>query len=433
MWHLDGGDFGRPRGSVLLLLRTPAVAATGARGAVLTQIATELLSDHLATPLAACGHAGVGWSVGTHPGGLMLSASGYSQRLPRLSADLACALAAFVPDGARFELVREALQRSLRNRAQERPLSQATYALTHALTTPSSHHEEALAFVGSDGCTAAALAEHVALLLRTNFVECLVHGNLAPSTAAELGRTWRATLGGAPMAADGAPLPTARLVPAAGAADGPADASLSLRGVAANVDESNSAIEAHYQLALEPSVHEEALMLALSQVASKDAFGRLRTDKQLGYVVQCGVRSVGRARGLSVLIQSAVMAPADLDAEIEGWLAGFRAGVLAELTQPSLDEYKEAIAASLDEPPKTLSQEASILWSEIVEGTHQWRHEIELAAAVRALTVGELCELFDDRIAVGAPRRRKVASHFWSQADDAAAAGAAAAASASKL
>ena len=145
------------------------------------------------------------------------------------------------------------------------------------------------------------------------------------------------------------------------------------------------------------------------------------------------MRSVGRARGLSVLIQSAVMVPADLDAEIEGWLAGFRAGVLAELTQPSLDEYKEAIAASLDEPPKTLSQEASILWSEIVEGTHQWRHEIELAAAVRALTVGELCELFDDRIAVGAPRRRKVASHFWSQADDAAAAGAAAAASASKL
>ena len=85
------------------------------------------------------------------------------------------------------------------------------------------------------------------------------------------------------------------------------------------------------------------------QVASKDAFSFLRTERQLGYVVSCGVRSIARSRGLSVQIQSAVMPPDQLEIEIETWLSAFRDGRLANLDDDALAEYKSAIAASLRE------------------------------------------------------------------------------------
>ena len=45
--------------------------------------------------------------------------------------------------------------------------------------------------------------------------------------------------------------------------------------------------------------------------------------------------------------------------------------------------------------------------------------DLELAAAVRQLSATELVETFDERVAVGGALRRKVASHYFSQADDA--------------
>ena len=51
----------------------------------------------------------------------------------------------------------------------------------------------------------------------------------------------------------------------------------------------------------------------------------LRTERQLGYVVQCGIRSIGKSQGLSTHIQSAVMGPRDLESEIESWWRGFEA------------------------------------------------------------------------------------------------------------
>lgn len=144
VWHLDTGPFDRPRASILWLLRTPLVADSTARSAVLTELACQLLGDALTTPLAACGPAGLGWSVSANAGGLLVQAGGYSQRLPRLSLDLAAALARFSPDAGRFEVLREVIARSLRNRAQERPLWHAQYELASALTThrgaPSMHY-----------------------------------------------------------------------------------------------------------------------------------------------------------------------------------------------------------------------------------------------------------------------------------------------------
>jgi hypothetical protein len=163
-----------------------------------------------------------------------------------------------------------------------------------------------------------------------------------------------------------------------------------LSGVAVNAAESNSAIELFMQVGTTLSLQEEAQLLVLAQVASKHAFHVLRTQKQLGYVVQCSVRSVGTSRGLTVLIQSSVQPPAQLEAEIESWMREFRSGPLAELSTSSFAEYQSAVSALLDEQPKTLQQETSQIWGELVEGTYRFQHEAQLARAVRELELTQV-------------------------------------------
>ena len=449
VWHLDAGKFDRPRASIIALLRTPEVSNGGAAKAVLTQIGAELLSDSLETVLAPTALAGLAWSVSAHSGGLLVQSSGYSQRLPKLALDLVEALKAFKGKQARFDVTREVLERGLRNRRQERPLWHAQSAVTRALGLPSNHYEDALRFVQSDSCTVEAVEAHMRGMASSQFLELLVHGNLLPSDAMRLGREMRNLLGGTPLPADCAPLPGFRLLPPRPNAEAPYDgaegelateaairhqdpnrktssggvlddddAALRLFGVASNADESNSAIEVFFQFG-EPDTLEEARLLLLAQVASKAAFHRLRTELQLGYVVQCGVRSVNSCRGLSVLIQSAVAEPASLEASIEDWLLRFRAETLEALTDAQFGEYQESVARNLEEPPKTLYQEASSIWPEIVEGSYRWRHALDLAAAVRRLSAAEIVRTFDERVAVGGSLRRKVASHYSSQADDA--------------
>ena len=205
----------------------------------------------------------------------------------------------------------EVLSRALRNRALERPLWHAQYAVSNHLTRPTTHHEAALAYIDSDACTPAAVAAHLRSLLRANFAELLVHGNLLPEQATlsltltptltltrtltltgnllpeqalALGRDWRSVLSDSHPTAralppDCAPLPTARLLPSVAEGGGGAPP---LRGVAANPEEVNSAVEVHFQVSEDPPLGEEALLLALAQVASKHAFYELRTVKQLG-------------------------------------------------------------------------------------------------------------------------------------------------------
>ena len=115
----------------------------------------------------------------------------------------------------------------------------------------------------------------------------------------------------------------------------------------------------------------------------------------MGYVVQCGVRSMGAARGLSVLIQSAVASPTELERlidkwhdrlasvgvshslvvltrHIEEWLAEFRATGLEALTDDRLADTAFALSSNLLEPPRSLAQEAAPIWGEIIEQTHRW-------------------------------------------------------------
>ena len=151
------------------------------------------------------------------------------------------------------------------------------------------HHRDALAFVTGPECTVAALAAHAEAVRASHHLELFCYGNLSPEATLDLADAWGDALAAEPMAAEQAPMPEAVLLPVQSAA-----APLRLSCTCANPDEANCGIELHMQLGSSPSLHEEALLLTLAQIASRDAFHELRTVRQLGYVVACGFRSISR-------------------------------------------------------------------------------------------------------------------------------------------
>ena len=101
VWHLPCGPFATPRGGGAQdHLRTPA-AARDARALVLSQLVVELYIDATAAPLSAAPEAGLSYSLGAHPGGLMMQVSGFSDKIPLLARDLARRLGAFAPEQSR--------------------------------------------------------------------------------------------------------------------------------------------------------------------------------------------------------------------------------------------------------------------------------------------------------------------------------------------
>ena len=144
----------------------------------------------------------------------MVQALGYSQRLPLFARDLAARVAAFEPTQQRFEVYRELLTRSLRNRAVERPLWHAQYAVSNSLAQPSVHYKDALAFADSSDCNVEALARHAKQLCSAHYTELFVHGNVAAGEAAALGGAWLEAFPAVRLSSDCAPLPSAEFLAA---------------------------------------------------------------------------------------------------------------------------------------------------------------------------------------------------------------------------
>src|SRR5690606_18165153 len=111
VWHLHDTSWGVPKALVGLRLYTPDPRADGVRSLVLHDLTTRIIEDSLqefAYPLQL---AGLSFDFSPSSEGLVLTLSGYSDRMDRLLANLGQAVHALEIDPQRFEVVRESMVR----------------------------------------------------------------------------------------------------------------------------------------------------------------------------------------------------------------------------------------------------------------------------------------------------------------------------------
>jgi secreted Zn-dependent insulinase-like peptidase len=157
LWHaLDAARFGVPKAQARLRLVTPATYASGPKAAISARLLTRILSDVLEPELYDAHVAGTGVDVSTELDGMSLTASGFSDVVPRLlERALQAARALTLPQvEARFPRFAGQLRRDLLNWRNSNPQHHAEYAAERFLQ-PGKHHAEellrALVFGGEGG------------------------------------------------------------------------------------------------------------------------------------------------------------------------------------------------------------------------------------------------------------------------------------------
>jgi len=149
----------------------------------------------------------------------------------------------------------------------------------------------------------------------------------------------------------------------------------------------------------------KALTMALASIADPLFYESLRTEQQLGYVIQCSARSREAVHSIVFLVQSN---RPDADAEfltqrIENFLSQTLAQALVN-QQTNVQSYIDGLAANLLQKPQSFGEDVARDWEEVVAETYFWLRRQSLAQAIRKITLSDLENFYRNSI-IGPTRR----------------------------
>jgi len=151
----------------------------------------------------------------------------------------------------------------------------------------------------------------------------------------------------------------------------------------------------------------DACLAIICHVAGTSAYQRLRTEEQLGYIVQAFPWAEQHVAGLCVIVQGNRLTPKETDTRIEEWLKAFG----SELEEMSAEEFANNVRAVVSERTQRLSrlsQETSRHWVEIQSRRYRFDKVARSVEALEALELPDVVALFRESLAAGAPARRKL-------------------------
>merc|ERR1719217_555054 len=117
-----------------------------------------------------------------------------------------------------------------------------------------------------------------------------------------------------------------------------------------------------------PDIAESAKFGILSQVLRPAAYDELRTNQQLGYVVQGGVGMNSNVLQVSVMVQGDAKLPDEIEPQIEMVLNNIMQKKLQNMTQTEFEAFKASYAKEILEPPLGFSDEIGHFWPVVARG-----------------------------------------------------------------
>ncbi|WP_086830728.1 insulinase family protein [Halomonas aestuarii] len=372
-WHMADATFDTPQAEWRFSLQHPA-ASQEAREAALSRLLAGWLVDSLNETLYPARLAGHHFEAYAHARGITLSFSGWRDRQDRLIERVVTQLREGEIDAATFDRVRYRLQREWRNAPQDALYRQAHRTLSEALVRPQWPTEALLA--SSQDLEVKDLRDFRRRLLDDLHLEAMAVGNLdrelAEREARQVAEALAPTLSTeaipdlVPLQAEDLP----ELTPTTTRED-----SLVLR----------------YLQGPDRSLDSQALLAVLGQLLETPFYQRLRTEEQLGYVVNAGYSPMLDAPGISLLVQSPDTDSEAIQARIDAFLDDFgqRLGALGD---DDLAPYRQAVHDALMQRDTSLSGRTNRLWRALAYGDTGFDRHRRLAERVLSVTADELRE-----------------------------------------
>jgi len=313
-------------------------------------------------------------------------------------------------DAARFRAQCDVLARELESFTSQQPFQQAGYWTGLATAIPDfslQELKEALAKVriADLGAFANQLWKRERL-----YGSALCQGNLREREVDDLIGAIETSLRFSPLPESEWPLPALMQVPIRSSGMGCVQVREAL-----DPAEENSAVELSFFLGTARRADGEAglQLLAAAQVLSallRDRFySELRTKQQLGYIVTSfGDRKEGVVR-MVFIVQGSALDPIGVLSRMDAFLTDARTA-LASSSDGEVQEVASTLAEARMARPQQLGEAVERNWAEIRSRELRWDRAVVEAEAIRRVRRSDVVAAFDRFVAIGGPRRRRLAS-----------------------
>ncbi|ERL52198.1 insulinase family protein [Halomonas huangheensis] len=377
IWYKADSEFDTPRVSWRISLQHPE-SSQSARQAAMARLLAGWLNDSLNDQLYAARLAGQSYTAYAHSRGMTLSFTGWRDRQSLVMQQVIDQLLNGEIEASNLERVRYGLKRQWSNTPRDPLYYQAQRTLSEALIRP--QWSTPVLLEALDDISLDDLRNYRDDFLSQLHVQALAVGNLDKD-----------------LANDEAQQVIDKLQPQLSADDIPDLVVLDANDLPALTPESTreESILLRYLQGSDQSVTTQARLAVLGKLLETPFYQRLRTEQQLGYVVNAGYSPLLYAPGISMLVQSPATPSAELRQHVDAFLNGVPQ-MLSNLDDEDLTTYRQAVHDELLVRDTSLPERTSRLWGALSWGDLQFDHHQRLAAAVLEVNASDLSNAWGD-------------------------------------
>ncbi|XP_056165703.1 nardilysin-like isoform X2 [Syzygium oleosum] len=357
LWYKLDDTFKFPRANAYFRVNLKG-GYDDARSCLMTELFILLLKDELNEIIYQASIAKLETSLSFFSDKLELKLYGFNEKLPILLSKILAIAKSFLPTDDRFKVIKEELERTLRN-TNIKPLNHSTYLRLQLLCKTFYDVDEKLCCLGD--VTIDDLKAFIPILRSQLYIEGLCHGNLLEDEAIVLSEAFRVNLHVQALPVE--------MRHGEHIVSLPSGANLVRDIRVKNTSETNSVVELYFQI--EPEVGKEsiklkALMDLFDEIVEEPLFNQLRTQEQLGYVVEGSPRVTYRIYGFCFCVQSSKYDPVYLLGRIDKFIDSLEE-LLGGLDDCTFDNYKNGLISKLLEKDPSLTYETNRFWSQIID------------------------------------------------------------------
>jgi len=373
VWHQTEQRFGQPKANLYFSLRSNA-ANDSARNSMLTGLYVRAVKDAMSTYYYPAYLAGLDYQIYRHSRGLSVRISGYSAKQSRLLEKVIVEMMELELDQKRFDLFVENTRQDLENSLKGRPSAVVINGVYDVLLSSSwSNHEKLEAL---KGITLSALQVHMEKLLDAPQLLVLSLGNVSRAQSLQAGALVGRLLSGQDQIK---PVARARVrkLPAG---------QWMLRDSPAIPDDAAMALV--YQ-GKTSGMDEQAATQLLGSLIHTPYYQALRTEAQLGYIVQAFAFNILDTPALAFVVQSNNHPVSDIVKRSREFITRY-IDTLAELPDETFIATRAGLIAQLTEEDKKLGDMAARYWAELDRQAYDFDTRERLVAAVEKLDKSSL-------------------------------------------
>ena len=375
LWHYPNVDNGVSRVKLMLAIDRPAPPTIAQ--SLIEQFYFTLMTEQL----KALGHqaSGASMSYGISPNGVVFS--GHSDTLPALLELVLDEMPKprFTRD--MFDRLMQATESDLRNLRKVPPTRGLTMSLQQFLDADDYSVMERLAALRR--VTLEDVLAAPGWLFGEAKLQMLAAGNITEAQAREFAGRIVETLG---VTGTERKLQRGMRVVRVDRSESPHDVLL------ADLEHEDTAVLRYYQ-GRDVSLGEQAVLGFLGPMLDQSYFNALRTDRQLGGIVQATAHQFERTPGLIFVVQSPTADAAEIEAATDAFLPSFRER-LAEMRSADFEPLKQGMLDLLQELPKTRDQKIAAFWRDLRLGYPEFDFVAKTAVAVKSVTLEDVRDAY---------------------------------------